>query len=106
MKKIVSDNPNTGMLSKNFKATLHQFIAQDKDYSFISSIKVTPAYWKKLLFELLAMVNQLVIPKFFMTLSCVDLRWNEPTQPANTGPQDVPRMSPSNVPRTSPKDPI
>ena len=94
------------MLSKNFKATLHQFIAQDKAYSFISSIKGTPAYWKKLLFELLAMVNQLVIPKFFMTLSCVDLRWNELTQPANTGPQDVPRMSPSNVPRTSPKDPI
>ena len=47
MKKIVSDNPNTGMLSKNFKATLHQFIAQDKAYSFISSIKGTPAYWKK-----------------------------------------------------------
>ena len=28
------------------------------------------------------------------------------TQPANIGPQDVPRTSPSNVPRTSPKDPI
>ena len=47
MKKIVSDNSNTGMLSKNFEATLHQFIAQDKAYSFISSTKGTPAYWKK-----------------------------------------------------------
>ena len=28
------------------------------------------------------------------------------TQPANIGPQDVPRTSRSNVPRTSPKDPI
>ena len=28
------------------------------------------------------------------------------TQPANIGPQDVPRTSPSNVPRTFPKDPI
>ena len=28
------------------------------------------------------------------------------TQPANIGPQDVPRTPPSNVPRTSPKDPI
>ena len=27
-------------------------------------------------------------------------------QPANIGPQDVPRTSPSDVPRTSPKDPI
>ena len=30
----------------------------------------------------------------------------EETQPANIGPQDVPRTSRSNVPRTSPKDPI
>ena len=28
------------------------------------------------------------------------------TQPANIGPQDVPRTSPSNVPRTFPKDPF
>ena len=28
------------------------------------------------------------------------------TQPANIGPQDVPRTSPSKVPRTSPKDTI
>ena len=37
MKKIVSDNLNAEMLSKNFKATVHQFIAQDKVYSFMSS---------------------------------------------------------------------
>ena len=28
------------------------------------------------------------------------------TQPANIGPQDVPRTSHSNIPRTSPKDPV
>ena len=65
------------MLSKNFKATVYQFIAQEKAYSFMSSIKGTPAYWKKILFEVLAMVKQLGIPTFFMTLSCADLRWNE-----------------------------
>ena len=65
------------MLSSNFKATVQQFIAQDKAYSFMSSIKGTPAYWKKNLFEVLAMVKQLGIPTFFMTLSCADLRWNE-----------------------------
>ena len=27
--------------------------------------------------EVLAMVKQLGLPTFFMTLSCVDLRWNE-----------------------------
>ena len=43
----------------------------------MSSIKDTPAYWKKFLFEVLAMVKQLGIPTFFMTLSCANLRWNE-----------------------------
>ena len=47
MKKIASDSLNAGKLSKNFKATIQQFIAQDKAYSFISSIKGTPAYWEK-----------------------------------------------------------
>ena len=37
----------------------------------------TSAYWKKFLFEVLAMVKQLGLPTFFMTLSCADLRWNE-----------------------------
>ena len=77
MKKIASDSLNAGKLSKNFKATIQQFIAQDKAYSFMSSIKVTPAYWKKFLFEVLAVVKQLGIPIFFMNLSFENLRWNE-----------------------------
>ena len=77
MKKIASDSLNAGKLSKNFKAAMQQFITQDKAYSFMSSIKGTPAYWNKVLFEVLAMVKQLVIPTFLMTLSCADLWWNE-----------------------------
>ena len=70
MKKIAPDSLNEGKLSKIFKETIQQFIAQDKVYSFMSSIKGTPAYWKKKLFEVLAMIKQLGIPTFFMTLSC------------------------------------
>ena len=33
-------------------------------------------------------------------------RYKRITQPANIGPQDVPRTSPFSVPRSSPKDPI
>ena len=43
----------------------------------MNAIKGTPAYWKKLSYEVLAMVKQLRIPTFFLTLSCADLRWNE-----------------------------
>ena len=73
MKKIASDSLNAGKL----KATIQQFIAQDKACSCMSSIKGTPAYWKKILFEVLAMVKQPSITIFFMTLSCADVRWNE-----------------------------
>ena len=43
----------------------------------MSAIKGTPAYWEKNLFQVLAMVKQLGLPTYFMTLSCADLRWNE-----------------------------
>ena len=77
MKKIAPDSLNAGKISRHFKVTIQQFIAQDKTYSFMSSIKGTPVYRKKNLVEVLAMVKQLGTPTFFMTLSCTDLRWNE-----------------------------
>ena len=43
----------------------------------MSSVKGTPAYWKQFLFEVLAMVKQLEMPNYFLTLSCADLRWEE-----------------------------
>ena len=52
-------------------------IANDKPFSFKSSIKGTPVYWKKFLLQVLAIVKQLGRPSFFLTLSCADLRWNE-----------------------------
>ena len=48
MRKITSNSLNAGMLSNNFKATVQQFIAQDKACS-LSSIEGTPAYWKNLI---------------------------------------------------------
>ena len=77
MKKAACSTLTAGMLSKNFKETINQFIAREKAYSFMNAIKGTPAYWKKFLHEVLAMVKQLGIPTFFLTLSCADLRWNE-----------------------------
>ena len=43
----------------------------------MSTIKGTPACWKKFLYEVLAMVKQLGLPTFLMTLSCADLHWHE-----------------------------
>ncbi|XP_066915086.1 uncharacterized protein [Clytia hemisphaerica] len=77
MKKVSASNVTAGMLSQNFKETVKQFIANDKAFAFMSTVKGTPAYWKKFQQEVLAMVKQLGPPTFFFTLSCADLRWNE-----------------------------
>ena len=77
MKKVKTGQLTAGMLSRNFKESVKSFVANDEAYSFMNTMKGTPAYWKRFLFEVLAMVKQLGVPTFFMTLSCADLRWNE-----------------------------
>ena len=77
MKKVSTNQLTAGMLSANFKDTVKSFIAKDEGYSFMNTVKGTPAYWQRFLFEVLAMVKQLGLPTFFLTLSCADLRWNE-----------------------------
>ena len=74
IRKVTTTNLNAGMRSRNFKETVQQFIALDEAFSFMNTIKGTPAYWKKFLHEVLAMVKQLGLPSF---LSCAYLRWNE-----------------------------
>ena len=70
MHKVCSDKLTAGMLSEDFKEKVREFIATDQVCSFMSCIKGTPAYWKKFLFDVLFVVKQLVIPIFFLTLSC------------------------------------
>lgn len=65
------------LLTRNFKETVQQFIASNEASSFTNTIKVTPAYWKKLLHEVLAKVKDMGLPTFFLTLSCAYLRWNQ-----------------------------
>ena len=65
------------ILSKHFKQIVKELITKDKAFGFMSSIKGTPANWKNLLHQVLAMVKQLGTSTYFLTLSCIDLRWNE-----------------------------
>ena len=43
----------------------------------MSSVKGTPANWKQFLYDVLAMVEQLGMPTYFLTLSCADLIWEK-----------------------------
>ena len=74
LRKASSNRLTTGMLSRNFKSAVHQFIVQDKAFSFMSAIKGTPAYWKKFLHEVLSMFKQLGISTFSLLLPCADLQ--------------------------------
>ena len=77
MRKVTSNPLTAGMLSSNFNEKVKEFIASDQAFTFMNSIKGTPAFSKKFLFDVLAMVKQLGVPTFFMTLSSADLKWNE-----------------------------
>ena len=77
MQTVCSNQLTDGMLTGNYKETVQSFVANNGAYSFMSTIKGTPAYWKKFLFQVLAMVKQIGLPTYFMTLSCADLRWVE-----------------------------
>ena len=43
----------------------------------MSSVKGKPAYWKQFLYDVIAIVRQTGIPKYFLLLSCADPRWEE-----------------------------
>ena len=68
---------SAGTVKSNFKGKIERFVARKKAFSFMSSVRGTPAYWKQFLYYVLAMVKRLGIPKYFLTLSYADLRWEE-----------------------------
>ena len=54
-----------------------RLLCNENAFHFMRSVLGIPAYWKYFLHEELAMVKQLRIPTYFLTLSCADLKWNE-----------------------------
>ena len=67
-----------GTAKSVFKGTIQSFIAKINAFSFMTSVKGTPAYWNQFLYYVIAMVTQLGIPTYFLTSSCGgDLRWKE-----------------------------
>ena len=59
MHKITPGTLTAGTLKSNFKG---------KAFPLMSSVKGTPTYLKQFLYDVLAMVKQLEIPTYFLTL--------------------------------------
>ena len=49
----------------------------DDGYRVLEDIKMTPKYWKKAKYEMIARLDNLGPFQLFFTLSCADMRWNE-----------------------------
>ena len=76
LKKVHGQNVTTSQVRTNTQI-LQNLISQDQAYLFLGQIPASPPYWQKFMYEVVAMVKQLGIPTWFMTLSCADLRWPE-----------------------------
>ena len=56
---------------------IQNLFKRDRAYSFLKSISGSPPYWQKIFYEVLAMIQTLEIPTWFLTLSAVDMKWPE-----------------------------
>lgn len=54
---IATTNETNDMLCRHFKEILQQFMASDEAFVSMNTIKETPAQWKKLLHDVLAMMK-------------------------------------------------
>ena len=73
MHKIKASQLTTETIKQNPRGTIDRFVASDNAFSFMGSVKGTPAYWKQFLCD-----GPVVgIPTYFLTLSCRYLRWEE-----------------------------
>lgn len=63
-----NSNPLNASMFQNYKEQIQNIVKSDQTFFFINSIKGSPAYWKKLQSEVLAMTKQLSYPSFYLTL--------------------------------------
>ena len=75
--KKLHGRPITASEFRSNEQCVKNLMFKDQAYLFLRNIPGSPPYWQKFMFEAIAMVQQLGIPTWFMTLSCADLRWTE-----------------------------
>ncbi|XP_066268348.1 uncharacterized protein [Branchiostoma lanceolatum] len=56
-------------------ANMASLFRTDSAYKFLKNVRGSPAYWQRVLYDLLAMVRQLGTPTWFLTLSAADMHW-------------------------------
>ena len=75
--KVQDMQLTAGSVRQNFKESVKRLSSDKNGFHFMSSVTVSPAYWKQFLHEKLAMVRQLVIPTYILTFWRGNLRWDQ-----------------------------
>ena len=57
MHKFKPDTLTAATVKSNFKGKIVRLVARDNTFSFMSSVKGTPEYWKYFLYDVLARIN-------------------------------------------------
>ena len=61
-------------------AVLEKLLINEQAYKVLKNVRGLPAYWQDQLYDVLAMLQTLSIPTWFLTLSAADLHWPEMIQ--------------------------
>lgn len=69
-----SDITVEAMLDDNF---IEGLLQHDRAYRFLESFPTSPAYWQREGKEIRAMIRQLGLPSFFITLSAAETKWGQ-----------------------------
>jgi len=59
---------------------VQQMIRSDEAYKFLKNVRGSLAYFQRVMYDVLAMIRQLGLPTWFLTLSAADMQWPDVIQ--------------------------
>ena len=59
---------------------IQQMIQRDDAYRFLKNVRGSPAYFQKVMYDVLAMIRQLGLPTWFLILSAAAMQWPDVIQ--------------------------
>ena len=68
-----------GSIKKN-QHVVNEMIQKDHAYRFLKNVRGSPAYFQRVMYDVLGMIRQLGIPTWFFTLSAADMQWPDVIQ--------------------------
>ena len=84
LKNAISTHLRKGSINQNLTAgqvlesdIIGKLINSDEAYKVLAQDRSSPAYWNARMKDLMAMIRQLGVPTFFLTLSAAETHWTE-----------------------------